>query len=148
MKALPLSPQFSSLKPDSSVYMDAGEGLRQFKIESIKGLNRYAVISLQDITDRETAFRYRGSVIHMKGEAVVLKEGEFLHDQIIGLSVFTTEGKLLGTVEEIFSTGSNDVYIVKNNDNEYLIPSIRDVIKNIDLENYRIVINVMEGLLG
>jgi len=147
MKALPLSPQFSSLKANSWVYMDTDKGLRQFKVESIKGLNKFSVISLQDISDRETAFRYRDSVIHIDGEAVVLKDGEFLRDQIIGLSVLTTEGEVIGTVEGILSTGSNDVYIIKNGDEEYLIPAIRDVIKKIDLEDHSIVINIIEGLL-
>jgi 16S rRNA processing protein RimM len=147
MKALPLSPQFSTLKPKSRVYLDTGEGLRQFTIESIKRLNKYAVISLQDISDPETALGYRGAVVRMDGESPGLKEGEFLYESVIGLSVVTTDGGFIGIVADIFETGSNDVYVVRDGDKERLIPAIRDVIKKIDLDEKKIIIQPMAGLL-
>ncbi len=54
---------------------------------------------------------------------------------------------MLGKVDSIFETGSNDVYIIKNNEREYLIPAIKDVIKKIDLKRNRIIIKVIDGLL-
>lgn len=76
-----------------------------------------------------------------------LTDGEFSYDQIIGLSVFTVHGKLLGTVTKIIETGSNDVYVVRNNEKEILIPAIRDVIHLIDPEKNMIIITTMAGLV-
>jgi len=147
MKALPISPQFFSLRPDSWVYLDTVDGLCHVKLKSIKALNKYVAISFPEITNRETAFRFRGSTIHMDKESVLLKEGEYLYEEIIGLSVFTAAGDMVGTVEVIFETGSNEVYVVRRDGKEYLIPAIRDVIEKIDLDRKRIVIKVMKGLL-
>ena len=67
---------------------------------------------------------------------------------LIGLDIYTEGGELLGKLDDVFSTGSNDVYVVKNSEGkQILLPAISDVIKNIDLEQKKIVVNLIEGLL-
>jgi 16S rRNA processing protein RimM len=95
----------------------------------------------------DAASRYENSLLSVERGSVPLEDGEFFYDQIIGLSAFTTEGALIGQVVDIFETGSNDVYVVRQDAKEYLIPAIKDVVKEIDLGNKRIIIKVMEGLL-
>ena len=53
----------------------------------------------------------------------------------------------LGKIEDIISTGSNDVYVIRDNEREYLIPAIRDVIKGVDIKGRRMVIALMDGLI-
>jgi len=72
---------------------------------------------------------------------------EYYHFQIIGLDVYTDTGLHLGEVKDIFPTGSNDVYTVKKGRKEYLIPAIKEVIKEVDLQRKRIIIHPIEGLL-
>ena len=72
---------------------------------------------------------------------------EYYHFQIIGLDVYTDKGVHLGAVKDIFPTGSNDVYTVKKGQKEYLIPAIKEVIKEVDLPRKRIIIHPIEGLL-
>lgn len=56
-------------------------------------------------------------------------------------------GTYIGKVDDIFSTGSNDVYVVKNeNGEEKLLPGINEVLKKIDIENKKIIVNLIEGL--
>lgn len=58
---------------------------------------------------------------------------------MIGLEVYTDENELLGTLEDIYNTGSSDIYVVKNElGRQVLLPAIKDVIKNIDMENKKI----------
>ncbi len=95
----------------------------------------------------EYASALRGSSVCVGRDEVVLEEGEFFCDQLIGLSVFTAAGDMIGKVEEIMETGGNDVYVVRMNAKEYLLPGIRDVIREIDLDRGRIIINPMPGLL-
>jgi 16S rRNA processing protein RimM len=61
--------------------------------------------------------------------------------------VITSEGKEIGRVAEIMETGSNDVYVVRGQGKEYLIPAIKDVILSVDLWSGAIIITPMEGLL-
>jgi len=73
----------------------------------------------------------------------------FIHD-IIGLSVQTDDGKLLGTVTEVLSTGANDVYVVQTPDEphrELLLPAIDEVIKKVDLEEGILTVTILPGLL-
>lgn len=65
-----------------------------------------------------------------------LPEGVYYIADLIGLEVYTQENILIGKVEDIFSTGSNDVYVVKDEEGkEKLLPGIDEVIKQIDIEN-------------
>ena len=73
---------------------------------------------------------------------------EFYYYQVVGLRVETTEGRVLGTIDEIFFNGANDVWVVKHGPGEVLIPVIEDVVRRIDLENGRVVIEAIPGLLG
>lgn len=77
-----------------------------------------------------------------------LDEGEFYFYEIIGCKVEDENSKIIGEIIDILQTGANDVWVVKNENNkEYLIPYIDDVVKNIDVENKLISIEVMEGLI-
>ena len=76
-----------------------------------------------------------------------LPEEYYRHDQIIGLSVRTTDGKTIGTITEILTGKSNDNYIVQSPTGEILIPAIEDVIESIDLEGGFIIIEAIDGLL-
>jgi 16S rRNA processing protein RimM len=76
-----------------------------------------------------------------------LSEGEYYQFQILGLEVRTTEGEPLGKVTQILSTGSNDVFVVRGEGGELLIPALDDVIKAIDLDEGRMEVELVEGLL-
>ena len=76
-----------------------------------------------------------------------LGEGEYYHFQVLGLEVRTTTGEVLGRVEQIISTGSNDVYVVLGPRGEVLIPAVDDVVKSVDPAAGRIEVEAVEGLL-
>jgi 16S rRNA processing protein RimM len=63
-----------------------------------------------------------------------LPDGEYYWFDIEGLRVFADDGRWLGTIAEIIYTGSNDVYVVQDGTQEFLIPALRDVVRSIDLE--------------
>ena len=149
MRALPLTDSLYSLAPENSIVVSLPSGISEsVKIKSLKKLNKYALVSFYGINDPETALKYRGALLSTdKNLLPVLREEEYFYEQLIGLAVCTTEGNIIGRISEIFETGSNDVYVVNGPDREYLIPAIRDVIKEISLEKQRIIILPLEGLL-
>ncbi len=125
-----------------------GEIQENKKIKSVRQQNKFYIISFYDIVSCETAAKLRGATLKIKRSGMPeLEDGVFFHEQIIGLRVITTGGDIVGTVEEIFETRANDVYIVKKGDREYLIPAVKEVIKKIDIPNNRIIIEIIDGLL-
>ena len=75
-----------------------------------------------------------------------LPEGEFYRFEIEGLNVFNDTGKYYGVIEEIVETGSNDVYVVRGEGKEWLIPMIDSVVQTIDLEQGKLIFHCVEGL--
>jgi 16S rRNA processing protein RimM len=147
MKALPLSERFSSLRPDEVVYLQINDIVRRRSIKSLRRLNGHFAVSFHGITDRDMAALYRGAFLTIPSEATDLREGEFLYEDIIGLVVITANGREIGEVVGIFNNGAHDVYVVRMGEKEYLIPAVREFIRDILLSEKRIVVNEMKGLL-
>jgi 16S rRNA processing protein RimM len=79
-------------------------------------------------------------------DLVSLPEDTYFHFQIIGLQAFTCEGQYLGQVEQIFPTGSNDVYVIKDGARECLVPAIEGIVRRVDIENKKLILKLPEGL--
>lgn len=109
---------------------------------------RQVILKLAGIETIEAAERLRGRLVEIPTEhAVPLPPGRYYHYQIIGLSVVTTDGRQLGQIVQILSTGANDVYIVRQDRREILIPAIGAVVKRVDLEKKIVVVEPIPGLL-
>lgn len=107
-----------------------------------------AILKLATIDSAGDAEKLRGQFIEVPQSQInPLAENEYYQFQILGLDVWTTDNKLLGQIERIISTGSNDVYVVPTENGEVLIPAIEDVVKSIDPNRGRITIEIIEGLL-
>jgi len=76
----------------------------------------------------------------------VLDQDEFFHYELIGLNVYTENGDELGVIKEIIQTGSNDVYLVDGGGEELLLPAISQVIREINLQEGKMIVNLLEGL--
>jgi len=130
-----------------TLYLSENEPLTVRNIRPHKGS---IIIKFKEIDNVDAAERMRGKDLYVKREnADPLPEGRYYVADIIGLSVFTDEGRDLGKVTDVFKTGSNDVYTVKNADGkEYLIPVIDEVVISTDIDAGKIIIKPMKGLLG
>jgi 16S rRNA processing protein RimM len=106
------------------------------------------LLALEGSTDRDAAEALVGARVLVAATALPpLGENEFYYHEIEGFQVTTTDGRVLGEVVETFSTGANDVWVVRDGSREYLIPTIADVVREIDRSARRIVIEPMPGLL-
>jgi 16S rRNA processing protein RimM len=107
-----------------------------------------ALIKLAGCDDRDAAVALRGSFLQIPlAEANPLGEGEYYEHQILGLAVWTAAGEPLGEVVEILHTGANDVYVVRGpGHKEILIPAIANVVRQVDLEAGRLIVELLEGL--
>jgi 16S rRNA processing protein RimM len=149
MKALPLIDSLYFLPPESTVVLTFPSGASEsMKIESLKKMNRHALVSFYGINDPQATWRFRGATLCADTSLLpALLPEEYYYEQLIGLTVYSADGNALGKITDIFETGSNDVYVVKGLHREYLIPAIRDVVKEINLEAGRMIIEPLQGLI-
>jgi len=132
-----------------TIYIDVGEkgSFKKYTIVKDHPHSKCNVITLAECDSRTKAEELRNSGIYIeKKELPELEEGEYYSYQLIGIKVKTTDGEYLGDIAEILSTGSNDVYVVRDGEKEILIPAIEDVIEEIDLEGKIIRVKLIEGL--
>ena len=77
-----------------------------------------------------------------------LEENEFFVADLIGIEVISDDGVLKGNLKDVIETGANDVYVITLEDGrELLLPAIRECILKVSLEDNRMLIHVLEGLL-
>jgi 16S rRNA processing protein RimM len=119
-----------------------------FELNWVKSHTRTPLISLKGVTDRERAEELVGAELFIsETELPELDENTYYWFELIGIEVYTAEGAYLGRITSILPTGSNDVYVVKNNKQEVLIPALESVVLDIDLELKRMQVNLPEGLV-
>ena len=118
------------------------------KIEKVSYTKNQVVLKFKDCNSIDEAEALRNTYLLVKKEDLgELPEGVYYLADLIGLDVYTEEDELLGKVDDIYSTGANDIYVVKNEDGkEKLLPGIDEVIKNIDIDSGKITVNLLEGL--
>jgi 16S rRNA processing protein RimM len=102
------------------------------------------IMKIEGIDTIEDGLKYKNAYIEVKREdAVKLSEGRYFIADLIGCKVYDEEGILLGIVENVLQTGSNDVYIVKGKD-EILVPAIKDIVLSIDVTEEKIIIKALD----
>ena len=130
------------------VFLKRKNDLTEHEIEKVGYHKNQVIIKFKNVNTVEEAEILRNSYIVVDREIFgELPEGVYYIADLIGLDVFTESNEYLGKVDDIFSTGSNDVYVVKDElGKQKLLPGIDEVIKQIDLESGKIIVNLIEGL--
>lgn len=124
-------------------------GLSEYRVISINAHKNALLLKLNGISSLEDAERYRGAEILIRKDTLRREnEDEYFWFELIGLKVFLNSGRFIGILKEIINTGSNDIYVVKEGNKEFLIPALHGVVLKIDLENKRMIIaDNIDGLL-
>jgi len=119
-----------------------------YRIERSRSHQKFLLVKLQGIDDRTAAEALRGTHLEIRpSDRPSLPEGHYYLDQLIGLEVRTTDGRVLGTIEEVLRTASNDVYLVRGPGGEHLIPAIKDVVQAVDTAAGVMLVDAIPGLL-
>jgi 16S rRNA processing protein RimM len=106
------------------------------------------LLKLAGVDDRSAAEELRGALLQVPIEAAVeLPAGSYYWYQLIGLRVVDEAGRELGELVEVLPTGSNDVYVVRGQFGEILLPAIKDVVREVDLAGGRLRVHLLPGLL-
>jgi 16S rRNA processing protein RimM len=122
--------------------------IHEFRVISINAHKKNTfLMRLKNLSSKEEAEEYKGADILINKDTLVREEDECFWYELLGLKVYLDNGVYLGRVSHIISAGSNDVYVVREGEKEIFIPATHEVVKEIDLENEKMIISAMEGLL-
>lgn len=148
VKVYPLTDDINRFKKLKEVYVEENTQLMKYEVEGIKLLSSTVAMKLKGIDTEEAANKLRNFYIKVDREsAVKLPKDSFFICDLIDSAVYDEKGLLLGTLADVLQTGSNDVYVVKTTDKDILIPALKEVVKEIDIRDKKIVVELPEGLI-
>jgi 16S rRNA processing protein RimM len=126
----------------------AHEPKRVLTVHSVRFHKEKTVLEFCEVRDIDEAARLIGHSLYIHQEDLeALPPDEFYWHQLHGLRVETEKGTALGTLEGVFSIGSNDVFVVRKAGEEFFIPAIEEIIRKVDLQEKVMIIRPLEGLL-
>jgi len=119
-------------------------------VASRRSHKNFEILAFEGYTHINDVEKFKGGELKIPEEdldLVELEEDEFFIHQLIGCEVFTDQGEKLGKIVDVLQPGANDVWVVKGERGEILLPYIDDCIKQVDVKAKRVVCHLMEGLL-
>ena len=143
LRVEPFNPEAPHLGVGCPVHL-LGE---RHKVERARWDRGSLLIGLSGIARRNELERAQGVLIEVAEADLVREDGSYFVHEIVGLEVVVEDGRRLGTVSEVLSTGANDVYVVMGEGSESLVPAIASVVRTIDVEGGAISITALPGLL-
>ena len=131
------------------VILDTGREHKILEIEGVKFFKNQVILKFKGYDNINDIEKYlKKDLLVDREHAVELGENENFIADLIDMEVVTDEGKVLGTLTDVIETGANDVYAVKTPEGkEILLPAIRDCILDVNVDEKRMTVHVMEGLL-
>lgn len=144
LKILPLTDDSKRFDNLNKIYIND----KEYMIKKVWYKKNFPIISIKNFDNINDVLNFKNQYIYITMEDTIeLEKDTYFIFQIKGLNVFTIDGLEVGVVKDVLTPGANDVYVVKGKEKEYLIPAIKDCIKEINLEEKKIIIKPMKGLL-
>ena len=149
VKVFPTTDDVNRFKKLKEVIMDTGRERLTLEIEGVKFFKQYAILKFKGYDSINDIEKYKSAKLYIKREqAVKLKKDEYFIADLIDMEVVTEDGEYFGTMKDVLTTGATDVYIVTRQDGtEVLLPAIKQCVKSIDMDQSRITVHIMDGLI-
>ncbi len=149
VKVYPTTDDPARFQQLQKVLLDTRKEYLSLEIDGVRFFKNLVILKFRGHDSIEAVERYKGMDLYVSREdAVPLAENENFIADLIGMEVRTDEGQTLGELSDVLETGANDVYVVKTPEGkEILLPAIRDCILDVNVEEKRMLVHVLEGLL-
>ena len=149
VKIVPFTDDITRFDELKEMYVEKKNELKLFQIEQVNYKKNMVILKLKGIETVEEAEKLRNCYLKIdRKDAKKLPKDIYFIVDLLGLDVYTDEGKLLGKVDDIYNAGSSDIYVVKDElGKQILLPAIKDVLKEVDLENQKIIVHLIKGLV-
>lgn len=148
-KVYPTTDDPQRFKKLKTVYIDNGKTRVNKRVVSVKFFKQFVIMKLEGIDTMDDALTYRNAELYVeRKDAVKCYEDEYFIADLIGVLVFDENETEIGTLTEVYQTGANDVYEISRADGtSFLLPAIKDCVLAVDIENRRMTIHILEGLI-
>lgn len=149
VKVFPTTDDPMRFKKLKKVFLDTGRERLELEVQSVRFFKQFAIVKFKGIDNINDIEKYKGKGIFVPREdAVPLDEDEYYIADLIGMEVFTEDGHF-GVVKDVMETGANEVYIIESDEHgEVLIPAIRQCVLDVNVEEMKMKIRLMDGLIG
>lgn len=138
---------FNLVGKDVVAYNEAQKKIVVIRFEKVRKAKDHFIVRITGINTISEAERLKGFMVYIdKSFFPKSRDGEYYFFELLNNEVYDANENLLGIVEDIIETGSNDVIVIRNEKKEMLVPIIERYVKKIDKENKKIFINVPEWL--
>lgn len=150
VKVFPTTDSAERFQDLDYVILDAGREQIRLEIQGVKFFKNLAILKFKGIDNINDIEKYKGKGLWIpREEAQPLGENEYYVADLQGLQVYLEDGTLFGILKDVMETGANDVYIVTTEDGkEVLLPAIKECIREVNIEEGKMMIHLMDGLLG
>ncbi len=121
----------------------------EYKVERVRYKGNLVIMKIKGIDTVEMAEKLRNKNVYVsREESRDLEEDEFFIADMIGIKVYTVNGEYVGTLDDVLQYSANDVYVIKGEDDkEYLIPAVMKFVPEIDIEEGKMIIDPIKGML-
>lgn len=149
VKVFPTTDDAARFKQLKHVLLDTGREMKPLEIQGVKFFKQFVILKFKGINNINDIERYkRCPLLVERKDAVELKEDEYFIADMIGIQVETEDGEVFGTLKDVMETGANDVYVIDTEEHgEVLVPAIKECILDVDVENRKMTIHLMDGLI-
>lgn len=148
LRVRPYPPPAPSIAAGRELLLEQGGVARRVRLSGATAHGGVLLVGIDGVHDRTAAEALRGArVLVPLAELPPAGPDEFYWHEMIGYVVETVAGERLGTIAGTMDTGLNDVWIVRDGDREHLLPVIADVVRAIDRQGRRVVVDPLPGLL-
>ncbi len=147
-KVVPFTDDITRFDDLKNIYIEKNKKLEKKEIEEVKYHKNLVLVKIKGIDDINDTEQYKNCYLKIdRKDAVELPEDTYFITDLIDIDVYTEEGEALGKIVDIFPTGSNDVYVVKDElGKQILLPAIGEVIKNVNILEKKMTVKLIAGL--
>lgn len=147
IRAIPFTDDINRFKLLKEVFLQKKEELALFQIETVRFHKQFVLLKFKGIDSMNDAEKLKNLEIKIPEElAIPCEKDEYYIRDLYGLTVFEQNGENLGILEDIIFTGANDVYVIKKDDIQILIPAIKKCILNVNIKEKTMIVKLLEGL--
>ena len=148
VKVFPTTEDPDRFRDLKEVLLDTGKEWLELEVSTVRFFKNLVIVKFKEFDSINEIEQYKGKDLYVSREnAIPLEEGEYYLADIIGATVVTEDGAVFGELKDVLETGANLVYVVLHEGKEVLLPVIPDCVKNVDVEQKKVTVHIMKGLL-
>lgn len=149
VKVFPTTDDVKRFKKLKEVILDTGKEKMALEIENVRFFKQFAILKFKGLDNINDIERYKGKSLYVTREnAVKLRKNEYFIADLMGVKIYDEQDAYMGVLKDVIVTGANDVYEIALEDGRtLLLPAIKQCVLDVDMEQRKMKVHVLDGLL-